>query len=143
MIASSTIFASIVQGNGYSLTKPRRVVFESLSSHESMTMGELVKDVASACDRASVYRTIELLEQLNIVQRVPIGWKYKLELSNIFRGHHHHAICIGCERIMEFNETPEIETALYQLAAHLDFRITEHSLELQGYCTSCKQSATT
>lgn len=142
MVANTTIFASILKGNGHSMTTARRAVFETLSQHESMTMNELAKALDNVCDRASVYRTIELFEELNIVQRVPIGWKYKLELSNIFRGHHHHAVCLKCERVMEFNETPEIETALAGLAANLDFKISEHSLELQGYCARCRQSTT-
>ncbi len=141
MIAAQTIFATIIQGNGYSLTKPRQTVFDTLSNHESLTMGELVKLVGSSCDRASVYRTIELFEQLNVVQRVPIGWKYKLELSGIFKGHHHHAVCTQCDRVTEFNETPAIEEALEQLAAELDFKISGHSLELQGVCAQCRQQA--
>ncbi len=139
MVASNTIFASIVKGNGYSLTKARQQVFESLNTHESMSMGELVKSVATACDRASVYRSVELLEKLNIVQKVAIGWKYRLELSDIFKGHHHHAVCLGCERVIEFNEIPAIEAALEQLANTLNFKISDHSLELQGYCAQCRQ----
>lgn len=139
MIAAHKLLATIIQGNGYSLTRPRQLVFEALNEHDSLSMGELVKRIGDSCDRASVYRTIELFEQLNIVQRVPIGWKYKLELSGLFKGHHHHAVCLNCDRVIEFNETPAIEKALDQLVAELDFKITEHSLELQGYCSRCQQ----
>lgn len=140
MVSIDKIFASIVQGNGYSITKPRQVVFDALTTHENLTMSELVTEVSGACDRASVYRTIELFESLNIVQRVAIGWKYKLELSSIFRDHHHHAVCTICNGVLEFDETREIETALAQLAQSLEFDITEHSLELQGRCKKCQHA---
>ncbi len=85
MVANTAIFASILKGNGYSMTAPRRAVFDTLSGHESMNMSDLTKSVANICDRASVYRTVELFEKLNIVQRIAIGWKYKIELSDIFQ----------------------------------------------------------
>lgn len=138
MVANSQIFASILKGNGYSITAPRRAVFESLAAHKSMSMATLYKDVAELCDRASVYRTVELFEKLNIIQRVAIGWKYKIELSDIFQGHHHHAVCLQCERVIDFHEIPELEVTLEQLSRHIDFKITDHSLELQGYCTDCR-----
>lgn len=142
MVAANTIFASIIKGNGYSLTQTRLHVFEVLHEQDSLSMGELAKKLAGVCDRASVYRTVELFERLNIVQKVAIGWKYKLELSGIFKGHHHHAVCLQCERVIEFNETPAVEAALEQLANSLDFKIAEHSLELQGYCAQCRQNTT-
>ena len=138
MVANATIFASILKGNGYSLTAPRRAVFETLAEHGSMSMAELSKSVQKVCDRASVYRTIELFEKLNIAQRVAIGWKYKVELSDIFQGHHHHAICIKCQRVVDFHESPELEAALQQVGKQIDFKVTDHSIELQGYCSNCK-----
>lgn len=139
MVAATTIFSSIVKGNGYRLTKTRRHVFEALHEQDSLSIGELIKKLADTCDRASVYRTVELFEQLNIVRKVAIGWKYELELSGIFKGHHHHAVCLQCDRVIEFNETPAVEAALEQLANSLNFKVSEHSLELQGYCAPCRQ----
>ena len=138
MVANTTIFASILKGNGYSMTAPRRAVFASLSEHGSMSMAELARSVSDVCDRASVYRTIELFEKLNIAQRVAIGWKYKIELSDIFQGHHHHAVCLKCERVIDVHETPALETALHQIGQDIGFTVTDHSLELQGYCSNCQ-----
>ena len=137
MVANAQIFASILKGNGYSLTKPRQTVFGTLSEHGSMSMAELAKAVADTCDRASVYRTIELFEKLNIAQKVAVGWKYKVELSEIFQGHHHHAVCLKCEQVIDFHESPELEVALQQIAQEAGFKLTDHSLELQGYCSNC------
>lgn len=139
MVTSHSIFASIIKGNGHKLTATRLAIFESLSEHDSMLMAELVESLKQACDRASIYRTIELFESLNIIKKVAIGWKYRIELSDIFRGHHHHAVCLSCDRVIDFSETSAFETALRQLAASFDFTITDHSLELRGRCTQCRQ----
>jgi Fe2+ or Zn2+ uptake regulation protein len=139
MVANSTIFASILKGNGYSTTRPRTAVFESLAAQGSMTMAELAQSVKDVCDRASVYRTVELFEKLNIAQRVAMGWKYRIELSDIFQGHHHHAICISCDRVIDFTESPAIESALQQISTEIGFTVTDHSLEVQGYCDRCRQ----
>lgn len=138
MVANATIFASILKGNGYSMTLPRRAVFDSLAEHGSMSMAELSGSLSSVCDRASVYRTIELFEKLNIAQKIAVGWKNRVELSDIFQAHHHHAVCVTCQRVVDFQEIPELEAALKKLGEQIDFKITDHSLELQGYCQNCR-----
>lgn len=100
-------------------------------------MGDLVTVLEDRCDRASIYRNIELFEELNIATRISTGWKYRLELSDLFQGHHHHATCLKCDRIIEFEETPEFNLILDQLGNALEFQIKEHSLEVQGYCKKC------
>jgi Fur family ferric uptake transcriptional regulator len=119
-----------------SLTKPRRVVFESMQHQEPMTMHELVTSCANV-DRASVYRTITLFEQLNIVQRLQTGWKYKLELSDAFHAHHHHATCLHCGAVIPLPEDVALESQLQRLAAGHQFKLQSHQLELSGICQEC------
>lgn len=138
MISKQQLFATILQGNGYSITKPRKQVFATLEKNKELTMNELVHILQSKCDRASVYRAVELFEELNIVSRISMGWKYKIELSDLFQGHHHHATCTNCERIIEFEETSDFASILEQLGAALDFQVSDHSLEVYGYCSRCQ-----
>jgi Fe2+ or Zn2+ uptake regulation protein len=83
--------------HGYSVTKPRKAVFAAMQYHEPQTISELVQGCIGV-DRASIYRTIELYERLAIVQRLHLGWKYKLELTDNFTSHHHHATCVECSK---------------------------------------------
>src|SRR5580692_9907794 len=93
-------FGQTLQQAGYSNTRSRRVVFEALQGQEPLSMHELVMACTKQVDRASIYRTIALFEKLGIVQRLQIGWKYKLELSNNFNFHHHHLTCSKCNCII-------------------------------------------
>jgi Fur family ferric uptake transcriptional regulator len=119
-----------------SLTEPRRAVFAALRGHEPQTMQQLVV-ACPGIDRASVYRTIALFERLGVVQRLQIGWKYKLELTDAFSRHHHHLTCLKCGRIISFDESPELERQLRWIAASNRFKVRSHQLEIQGLCSRC------
>ena len=125
---------------GYSVTATRREVFAALQGKEPQTMRELLATCQGKADRASVYRTIGLFEQLGIVKRLQIGWKYKLELSDAFHHHHHHLTCTSCGRTTPFEENTELEQQLAQLAANHRFAMHDHQLEIQGICSDCQKT---
>lgn len=121
---------------GHNSTHSRKSVFVSLLNSEPLTMNQLVNSVK--IDRASVYRTVSLFEELGIVKRIQLGWKYKLELSDDFLHHHHHMYCIKCGRIQSFEETPAIAFEIKQLALEAGFVETKHELEIAGVCKNCQ-----
>lgn len=111
-------------------------MFEAfLQHHDPLSMAELVAAVPTI-DRASVYRAVELFEQLGVIQRIITGWKYKLELSDRFTDHHHHLTCTNCERIIKLNED-ELEQFIDKLAQRAHFVPTAHQIEIQGLCEDC------
>lgn len=122
-----------------SLTRPRLTVFEALQDTEPRTMHEIIEACRPAIDRASVYRTITLFEKLGIVQRLHIGWKYKIELSNAFQHHHHHLSCVSCGLIIPLPEDIIVEDRLIRLATSRGFVAQDHQLEIRGLCKECKQ----
>lgn len=127
--------------SGHSLTKARQNVFNALADSDALSMAQLVRKLEHKMDRASVYRTIDLFEKLGIVNRLQIGWKYKLELSETFAGHHHHATCTNCGRVIAFEESPELEAGIHELAKSLNFTLESHTLELRGLCPDCQEQA--
>jgi len=100
-----------------------------------------MREVVTACqdqvDRASVYRTIALFERIGVVQRLQIGWKYKLELSDAFHHHHHHLTCRQCGRTSPLPEDEQLEKRLKALASGQNFVMQGHQLEIQGLCQTC------
>lgn len=129
-----------LKGQGLSLTASRQVIFSALLRRETQTMADLI----AACpeiDRVTVYRNAALFEQLGIIQRRPIGWKYQLELSDAFRHHHHHLACLNCGRVIALSEDPILENRLKILAKDNDFLIQDHQLEIQGLCPDCFRKA--
>lgn len=131
-------FQTALKTQAYSLTKTRRTVFAALQDREPQSMQEVVAACAGHADRASVYRTISLLERLGIVQRLQIGWKYKLELSDRFHHHHHHLTCLKCGRTFALPADDRMEQRLRQLARQQNFRMQGHQLEIQGLCQACQ-----
>lgn len=127
---------------GYSLTNARRMVFNALRGQEPQTMGELGASLNGKADRASLYRTIALFEKLGIVQRLHIGWKYKLELSDTFSHHHHHLSCLKCGRVIAIKEHTELEERINRLATSHNFQPIDHQLEIRGTCSSCQKKMT-
>ena len=123
---------------GQSLTQPRQKIFTALQYQEPLTMHELVARCAGV-DRASVYRTVALFEQLGIVQRLQTGWKYKLELTEPFHTHHHHATCLQCGRSFVVPIDEAVEKHLQTAAGRISFQLAHHQIELQGTCTDCQK----
>ena len=126
--------------HGFSVTRSRQTVFRALQGHEPQTMHELIL-ACSPMDRATIYRIIMLFERLGIVQRLQIGWKYKLELSDQFHDHHHHMTCTRCGQSFALPEDETLESRLRALAANTGFVPSSHQIEIKGVCRNCRTIA--
>lgn len=131
-------FIRTLKEAGFSVTKPREIVFSALRAGKPRSMRELTLDLSSVIDRASIYRTVDLFEKLGIVVRVTSGWKYKIELSDAFLPHHHHLTCTSCGRIVSFDEPVALDRLISTAAAEHGFVPKDHSLEITGLCPQCQ-----
>jgi len=87
--------------------------------------------------RASVYRALEQLEQLGLVQRIEVSrGTAGYERVDPAGHHHHHAICRDCGRMVPF-EDPSLEKAIEGLTDRMQFEISEHDVVLRGRCDRC------
>ena len=128
----------ILKSNGLSMTIARTTVYAVLAQSEPLTMAELVKRCVPVIDRASVYRTVTIYEKLGVTQRLQIGWKYKIELSNAYQEHHHHLSCVTCGAVVVLAENIELESFLIQLVKPYDYTDLDHQLEIKGVCSTCQ-----
>lgn len=131
--------AAVLRQHGCSVTTQRLLVFGLLAGGKPLSMAELQIMAAGNIDRASLYRTIALFERLGIVRRVHLGWKYKVELSDRFVEHHHHLTCLKCHAVIPISEL-ELEGFISGVAAQHHFVPTEHQIEVQGYCRTCRET---
>jgi Fur family ferric uptake transcriptional regulator len=125
--------------SGCRITQARRAVIETLASEAAhLTAPGLVEAVqkrAPGVGRASVYRTLGLLTRLGLVQTSTLGGgvaTYVLAPS----GHHHHVVCIECQKTVEFDECM-LEELEQRLAEALGFQFEGHLVELYGRCPDC------
>jgi Fur family ferric uptake transcriptional regulator len=140
MMTPNPKLADILRRNGLNITQQRQTVFGLLGTNESLSMNELVGQSAGLMDRASVYRIVSVFEKLGIAQRINLGWKYKIELSDQFAGHHHHLVCTKCQTILPI-DTRNLEGLIDQVAAQNGFTALTHQIEIQGLCDKCKNKS--
>lgn len=91
---------------------------------------------------ATVYRTLEVLEQLKLVQRLDVGGssaRFEPALPD-GEDHHHHFVCDRCGRITPFDD-PELERVIHALEGKLGHRIDDHDVILRGSCAGCAAPA--
>jgi Fur family transcriptional regulator, ferric uptake regulator len=87
--------------------------------------------------RATVYRALEQLEGLGLIQRVDLGGDAAgYERVDPGGHHHHHIVCSQCGRIIAF-EDDQLEEAIVALAKRPDFVVSSHEVTLHGECASC------
>jgi len=88
---------------------------------------------------ATIYRTLPLMEKAGLIRAVNLkadNWLYE---NTYFKHHHDHMVCVACGKIIEF-ENVGIEKMQSKVCKKHDFIMTEHTLELRGYCSHCKKT---
>jgi Fur family ferric uptake transcriptional regulator len=130
-----------LQDAGYRRGGARTAVIEALAKHDcavtALELEEELRDRDVAVGRASVYRALEQLEQLGLVQRIEVcRGTAGFERVDPTGHHHHHAICRDCGRMVPF-EDKSLEQALDKVAGTMSFDVTEHDVVLRGRCDRC------
>jgi Fur family transcriptional regulator, ferric uptake regulator len=89
--------------------------------------------------RASVYRILDELERLNLVQRVEIGQAMvRYERVSAHEEHHHHLVCDECGVVMPFSD-PALEQAITSLSERVPLAVSEHEIVIHGACLDCSR----
>lgn len=135
-------FKVLLKKNGLKFTIQREVILETLyNSDEHLTpesLHHLLQDKFPELKIgiATVYRTLSLLEDSNMVTSLSFGAqgkKYELGAKD----HHDHLICTECGTITEFVDE-EIEDRQHKIADDLGFSMSDHSMQIYGICKNCK-----
>jgi Fur family ferric uptake transcriptional regulator len=122
--------------SGYRVTGTRREVLRAITDWDGpFTIEELTLAVP-AVGRATVYRTVKVLQEADVVCRMVLedgSIRYGLSQGE----HHHHLICSACGGVTEFAAS-DVDAAIVTNAERLGFDLAGHSLELYGLCTDCR-----
>ena len=132
---------SLLREQGLKLTAQRReAVAQALSKHRHFSAEELYEELKkrhAGISRATVYRTLRLLAEHNVLEVHDFDRGYRLYESRLGRHHHDHLVCLKCRRISEF-ENPDIEKEQERVAKHHHFKILSHSHKIYGLCSRCR-----
>lgn len=134
-------FKELLKNNSLKFTKQREVVLKTLyEKNEHFTPEDLYIFLKSTYPElnigiATVYRTLNLLEESHMVTSISFGVAgKKFELAN--KPHHDHMICKSCGLIIEF-QNDKIEQLQLEIAQANRFVITSHLMQLLGLCEKC------
>jgi Fe2+ or Zn2+ uptake regulation protein len=114
---------------GCTITKPRLVVLEYLSSHHSPISARDLHKKIKVFDQASIYRTLNLFEELHIVNVETVE---KEKLYCFAEKPHHHIICTKCN----YTESTKCN---HDFGTFRNFNNVYHQLTLTGVCNKCSK----
>ncbi|GFZ92918.1 transcriptional repressor [Elstera cyanobacteriorum] len=119
---------------GLKMTEQRRIIARVLSDASDHPDVEMLYRRATALDSrisiATVYRTVRLLEEANILERHDFG-DGRARYEELPEEHHDHLIDVETGAVIEFQNT-EIEELQRKIAETLGYRLVDHRLELYG-----------
>jgi Fur family ferric uptake transcriptional regulator len=119
----------------------RTAVVEALACHDcavtALELDDELRRREPPVGRASVYRALEQLEELGLVQRVEVcRGTAGYERIDPDGHHHHHAICHDCGCMVPFEDS-SLERAIGELSETISFDVSEHDVVLRGRCEKC------
>ena len=121
----------------------RRAVVELLDSQQCALTAVEIEDALRGAgeqrrvSRASVYRILDELERLRLVQRVETGQAMvRYERVCEYEEHHHHLVCDECGLVMPFSDKA-LESAIETLSERVPLKVSEHEIVLHGSCADC------
>lgn len=119
----------------------RRALLQLLDSQSCALSALEIEDALRAgkrpVGRASIYRILDELERLGLVQKLQVGQAMaRYEPVRGGDGHHHHLVCDNCGTVTPFTDS-ELEHAIQELSDRLPMRVAEHEIVLHGACQAC------
>ena len=129
---------------GYKLTPQRRSSVDTIIKNEGkhLTAEEIYDEVKRDCPEiglATVYRTILLLEELNVISRLDLNdgcSRYEIVHSDETH-RHHHLVCNICHKVLEVQDDllEELES---DIENDYKCKILDHSVKFYGICDECQ-----
>lgn len=128
----------------YKVTPQRQKILQVFADNQEQHLSAedaytILRETAPDIGLATVYRTLEMLDELGFLHRIEFGdGKSRYELATGDSSHaHHHLICLSCGIVKEFGDDL-LETLESFVSRTADFQITDHQVKFYGYCRECR-----
>jgi Fe2+ or Zn2+ uptake regulation protein len=134
-------FATRIREQGYRMTPQRQLVLESITAVAGhATASEIcdwVQSQSPAVNRATVYRTLNFLCQMQVVARFELGGATMYEL--VGTRPHHHLVCRGCGHVAHVPEQT-MQGLTDVLQQEHGFQAEFQHVAISGLCRECAES---
>jgi Fur family transcriptional regulator, ferric uptake regulator len=141
-LMTAETWLNALQQNGYRLTEARKAVVDTVAeSSRALTPLEVFdasRTTYPALGLVTVYRTLEKLEELHLIQRVhqPQGCQAFISAT---QGHQHLLLCQRCGKVAFF-EGDNLDIFMENVSSKTGYKIKEHWLQLFGLCKDCQST---
>jgi Fe2+ or Zn2+ uptake regulation protein len=125
---------------GHRATGPRRAILAAVAQREDrFSAADLEESIggSNVISRATLFRTLDLLVESGLVERVHTGNEGRDAYVVAAQAHHHHLICSRCGNVTEVLGCL-VESLVERLAEEAAFRVEGHWLEITGVCSACQ-----
>jgi Fur family ferric uptake transcriptional regulator len=134
-------FSDSIKAAHLRVTKPRLILLTYLQrAKRPQSILEIAAALKKDIDQVTVYRSIDALKKVGIVRELDLRQGHPLyEITD--EQDHHHIVCLGCDRMENFNGCDSARLAKNALKQTTAFgKITGHSFEFFGFCNVCIKS---
>ncbi|HEU5230624.1 MAG TPA: Fur family transcriptional regulator [Ktedonobacteraceae bacterium] len=141
-ISPETILNAFKQ-QGLRITTPRRTLALLLSETVGVDftveeLWDMVLKREPAIGRATVFRAVEILQELQLLDRIEFAdGSHRFRFCHDAGQHHHHVTCSGCGKVAEVQTCLSVEQ-IANIASMANFAIEGHRLEFFGRCANCR-----
>ena len=136
------------RGCGYRITLGREVILDILAKADTHLSAEDIYMKAHSqypnIGLTTIYRTLDILANLGLIYKFDFGdGRARYELTKGPKGtHHHHLICTGCNRVIDYTDFINEEVELLRqtekgLSKKYNFKIINHLIQFYGLCSKC------
>lgn len=142
MDATPDPLQSRLRTTGRRLTGQRQLLLQLIEEHgghlDAQELYRLASEQNPRLSLSTVYRTMNLLRDLGLVNEVHLGEEHHhYELRP--RSEHFHLVCVGCGRVVEIGGEL-IDDLKRGVGREYDFELTQSQVELIGLCRECRDN---
>ena len=136
---------------GLKVTQQRLLLFEIFAENKDRHLSvddvyELVREEHPEIGLATVYRTVQLLREIQLLDRIILDdgcvrYEIRYTTNGDVHHHHHHLICRSCGKVLSFRKDL-LDTLEDRIEQETGFHVLDHELKFYGQCKECaRQSA--
>ncbi len=130
----------ILEKNGCRITAPRRAIVETLLSSpralEPVEIYDLARKSNPGIGLITVYRTLETLENLGLIQRIHREDGCHMVMPAV-DGHQHYLVCVACGKTTCF-QGDDLGSLFDRVESKTGYQVSDHWLQLFGICPECR-----
>lgn len=133
-------YFNLMRERGYRVTPQRQLILDAVCEGQGHTTLEeiyaRVQAKAPAINRATVYRTLDFLCELELVVAADLGGSTVYEIAR--KELHHHLVCLNCGQTDELSHTL-VKKLFERIEREQQFEVKTNHLALFGLCRQCRK----